>query len=467
MIRPVKGLEPSLYECLAATFHQDYPKEKLGIFFCVTDRRDSAFPVLQQLLKDFPNFDARILVEEEDPELQEDADVRLGPNPKIRNMSRAYRESKGDIVWIIDCNVWVAKGACSRMIDTLVGNRGIQNKFVHLLPLVVDTVGTPLPASAQHLAGSDDDGNSLRVGTSSTESQQIRKATDFDVMRDGGGRIEELFMSSAHAKFYTAINTVLIAPCIVGKSTMFRRSHLNSLTNGQGIDYFSENICEDHLIGDLLWKKPVPEELQGQKWGKHAMVFGDLAIQPMAGMSVREYIARRIRWLRVRKFTVTLATLVEPGTESYLCSLYGAFAMTTLPFFHERMDIPRTWTAFILLWLLSVSIWCFMDWTLYKKLHSGQSIEMDENTPSFAGALKGGKRRPFLTWLYAWLARETLAWPIWAWAVYGGATVAWRGKKFWVGMDMRVHEIRPVLDDRSALMGDGRSDHNSSKTRQD
>lgn len=468
VIRPIKGLEPSLYQCLAATFYQDYPKERLSISFCVSDRRDTALPVLHQLLNDFPDFDARILVEEEDPELQGTAaDERLGPNPKIRNMSRAYREAKGDIVWILDCNVWVAKGACGRMIDTLVGNRGIQNKLVHLLPLVVDTAGTPLPDSAHALLGSDAASSNLRVTTSSTESHQIRADTGFDIWKDGGGRIEELFMSSAHPKFYTAINTVLIAPCIVGKSTMFRRSHLDSLTHGQGIDYFSRNICEDHLIGDLLWKNAVPEEQRGEKWGKHAMVFGDLAIQPMAGMSVREYVARRIRWLRVRKFTVTLATLVEPGTESFLCSLYGAFAMTTVPFFHDRLDIPRTWTALAALWLFSVSIWCFMDWTLYKKLHSGASVEMDENTPSFARPPKRGKRRPFLTWFYAWLARESLAWPIWVWAVYGGVTVAWRGKKFWVGMDMKVHEITPILNDRSALMANGGSESHSSKARQD
>lgn len=350
------------------------------------------------------------------------------------------------------------------MIDTLVGNRGIQNKLVHLLPLVVDIAGTPLPEGAHALLGSGATSDNLRVTTSSTESHQVRADTGFDVWKDGGGRIEELFMSSAHPKFYTAINTVLIAPCIVGKSTMFRRSHLDSLTNGQGIDYFSQNICEDHLIGDLLWKNAVPGEQDGEKWGNHAMVFGDLAIQPMAGMSVREYVARRIRWLRVRKFTVTLATLVEPGTESFLCSLYGAFAMTTIPFFNDKLAIPQTWTALVALWFLSVSIWCFMDWTLYKKLHSGASIEMDENTPSFALPPKGGQRRPFLTWFYAWLARETLAWPIWAWAVYGGVTVAWRGKKFWVGMDMKVHEIQPVLDDRSSLMANGDS---PSKSRQD
>lgn len=249
-------------------------------------------------------------------------------------------------------------------------------------------------------------------------------------------------MSTAHAKFYTAINTVLVAPCAVGKSTMFRRSHLNHVTGEKnegsvGLDFFSQNICEDHLIGDLLWKSSVPEELAGEKMGKHACLFGDLAIQPMANMSLDEYWRRRVRWLRVRKFTVTLATLVEPGTESFLCSAYGAWAAASLPF----SPIAHTWVAFMLFWLLSITAWCAMDWTLYLKLHSGSSIDVDDDTPFFARAPKAGSRRPFVEWLFAWLGRETLAFPIWFWAIYGGATVEWRGKRFWVGMDMKVHEI--------------------------
>ena len=94
----------------------------------------------------------------------------------------------------------------------------------------------------------------------------------------------------------------------------------------------------------------------------------------MANMSLQKYWNRRVRWLRVRKFTVTLATLVEPGTESWLCSIYGAFAITTLPFFHTSLGIPQTWTAFAAVWLLSVSIWALADWTLHRKLHSADSV---------------------------------------------------------------------------------------------
>ncbi|PNS21194.1 hypothetical protein CAC42_3532 [Sphaceloma murrayae] len=439
IIRPVKGVEPNLYECLACTFRQDYPRRHLDIAFCVSDRNDPALPILEQLVNDFPDFDVRILVEDEDTLLQTSS---LGPNPKIRNMSRAYREAKGIIIWIIDCNVWVARGTLGRMIDTLQGARGTPAKFVHLLPLVIDVTTDQKTAEGEHLLSSGRDQGLTASSTSTCHHHMRPSMNSMSTTEFAGGRLEELFMSSSHAKFYTAINTVLIAPCIVGKSTMFRKSHLNALTENKGIDYFSENICEDHLIGDLLWKAKVPEELEGEKWDKHQMVFGDLAVQPMAGMGISEYVARRVRWLRVRKFTVMLATLVEPGTESFLCSLYGAFAASTLHF------IPSTWLSFALFWVLSVGTWCFIDWTLYRMLHSGTSIDTDEHTPIFARPRSDPTRRPFREWLWAWFGRELLAFPIWAWAIFGGATVTWRGKSFWVGLNMKVHQIGTVTKTR-------------------
>ena len=112
--------------------------------FCVPERSDPAFPILERLCNDFPDAHVQILVEEEDPLLLKDNNA-LGPNPKIRNMSRAYREAEGDIVWVLDCNVWVGKGVCGRLVDLLCGfgqdkhgNSKRKYKFVHQTPLTVD-----------------------------------------------------------------------------------------------------------------------------------------------------------------------------------------------------------------------------------------------------------------------------------------------------------------------------------------
>lgn len=374
----------------------------------------------------FPGFDAHILVEEEDPLLHGphgQAD-NLGPNPKVRNMSRAYREARGDIIWIVDANVWVSEGVAGRMVDKLCGfqpdgRRAKPFKFVHQLPLVVDL-------------SEPDDTNSW------------------------GGRLDEMFMATTHAKFYSAINTVGIAPCILGKSNMFRKSHLDTFTDpaqnpllkasasvrGRGIDFFSSYICEDHLIGELLWRSYLPG------FANHGLVFGDLAIQPTALMPVSDYVARRVRWLRVRKWTVLLATLIEPGVESLLCCGYFSFAVTTLSCF--RHLIPQTWTAMAAVWLMSVTIWMSFDRLASSLLLQCRSVDVNECTPSYArgvGRPGGVRSRPFGEWLMAWIGREVLALPIWTWAVLLGTTVVWRGKKFSVRMDMRVVEI-PTGEER-------------------
>lgn len=426
----------------------------MQVSFCLEDRDDPALPVVEKIIADFPHFNATVYFASEDPVLVADHRA-LGPNPKIRQVSRAYKEAKADIIWAIDCNVWVGAGVCGRMVDKLRGyGDGTVYKFAHQLPLVIETDTSATEEANRLLDISDADTHIVSTSTQLAETRPKKERNA--ILSIAGGRLEEMFMHSSHAKFYTAINTVSIAPCIVGKSNMYRKFHLDALTDGKGLDFFSHNICEDHLIGDLLWKRPVPEvarqtaeqdpllpkEKKGKKWGNHGLILGDLAVQPMANMSLWEYIARRARWLRVRKYTVLLATLVEPGTESFLNSLYGAYAVTTLPWFHETLGVPQSWTFFAFFWLVSVSCWAVFDYTQYQLLHSGLSIEQDENTPAFARPPKLGKsKRVFKEWLAGWLGRESLAFPIWFWAVVCGTGVVWRGKKLWVGSDMVVHEM--------------------------
>ncbi|KAL9592781.1 MAG: hypothetical protein Q9179_006372 [Wetmoreana sp. 5 TL-2023] len=454
VIRPVKGIEPRLYDCLAATFHQTYPISRLTIFFCVSSRDDPAVPILERLLYDFSTYDVRLLVEDEDPNLAgRNGDTHnLGPNPKIRNMSRAYREAKGDIVWIVDCNVWVDRFVAGRLVDLLYGftpsSYGRKYKFVHQLPIAVDV------SDLSH----DRPQSKPIISVSSTSQLSIGslKRSYF------GGLLEEMFLSTSHAKFYTAISAVAVAPCTVGKSSMFRRPHLNAVTASDsdrdpGIDYFSENICEDHLIGDLLWKNAVPDEIcvsatkEGKvpdspswrnpsvaSWGNHGLLSHSFALQPTRQLSLDAYLARRTRWLRVRKFTVPAATFVEHGTESLFCSAYGALGLTSLPWCNEILKVPRTWSAFLMLWTISVIIWCLVDSQMWGLLQNSGVLDVGDDVPFW---VKRKKRKKWVEWLQAWLARELFAFPIWLWAVVGGVTVVWRGRRFWVGMDMKVHEI--------------------------
>ncbi|POR33782.1 Ceramide glucosyltransferase [Tolypocladium paradoxum] len=481
IIRPVKGLEPHLYDCIASTFQQDYPVDRVSIRLCLEDESDPAYGVLKKLVSDFPAFDAQILLESRDPALHgPDPYLNLGPNPKVRNVSRAYREAKGDIVWIIDCNVWVSNGVLGRMVDKLMGytadskDSATPYKFVHQMPLVVDIVDYLRPSSVvtqSLLASTSDAAPGAKMPTNAADDTLAR------VCRNGGGRLDEMFMATTHVKFYGAINAVGVAPCIVGKSNMFRKSHLDQVTNPSlspvrlkadgrptGVDYFSFNICEDHLIGDLLWRSRIPGFLN------HGIVWGDLVVQPMAGMSITAYAARRTRWLRARKFTVLAATLVEPGVESLVCCAYFAFALTTIPWFHENINIPQTWSTMGLIWTAAVLTWMYVDWTTFQLLHSGQTVEVNENTPQFSRGTSqpaGMPGRLFREWFLAWVGREVMALPIWTWAVLLGTTVNWRGKTFHVRLDTSVVDLTDGAPAKGSLTPELERARQSSKDRLD
>ncbi|OAA59220.1 ceramide glucosyltransferase [Niveomyces insectorum RCEF 264] len=99
VIRPVKGLEPELYACLASTFRQSYPPSRLSVALCVESRADPAWPVLARVVADHPHVDARIYVEAEDPRLH-------GPGAAAgRRLGRQRKEGVDvDNVVVVACH---------------------------------------------------------------------------------------------------------------------------------------------------------------------------------------------------------------------------------------------------------------------------------------------------------------------------------------------------------------------------
>lgn len=103
---------------------------------------------------------------------------------------------------------------------------------------------------------------------------------------DYGGRFEEMFMVIIYVKFYSVINIVGIVFCVVGKSNMFCKFYLECLIDfvwnffiffvdvvcGWGVDYFLFYICEDYLIGDLIFKL----KILGFK--NYGFVYGEVVI---------------------------------------------------------------------------------------------------------------------------------------------------------------------------------------------
>ncbi|KAF9904622.1 hypothetical protein EC991_002552 [Linnemannia zychae] len=344
IIRPLRGVDCNMQENLASSFCQDYPR--FEIIFSVAHSSDPAVDVVLDLMKKHPKVDARLIIGER----------VVGINPKINNMIRSYESAKYDILWVQDSNVYVDPGCMGRSVDKMM-QPGVG--LVHHLPVGVQ------PKSL-------------------------------------GSELELMFLDTVHAKMYLFINWTGLASCVVGKSSLYRRSDLDK---AGGLARFGKYMAEDNLVATEIFNMGY----------KHEMT-SDLAYQTLGSMTTSDYFLRRARWTRIRKYTVTAATIVEPFIEMIGCGLVASYGFNLL------------WqTHFLNFLAFHIVCWFLVDLSMYQAL-SGEKVEN----------LRG--------FLMAWSLRELAALPLFAYAV-AGSTVDWRDQTFVL---LRDATVRPLHSSPSA-----------------
>ncbi|KAJ3231912.1 hypothetical protein HDU77_000962, partial [Chytriomyces hyalinus] len=192
-------------------------------------------------------------------------ETNIGVNPKVNNMMSAYNAANHDIIWILDSNISVTPNTLGRAVDCLnQPNVGL----VHHIPIGVR------PESL-------------------------------------GPAVEQVFLNACHAKLYTMINKLRLTSCVIGKSNMFRKTYLERIG---GLAHYGKFMSEDNIIGQSMWDQGWRHEIPA-----------DVVYQPLGNLSLSDFLKRRARWTRIRKFTILVGTLVEPFSE---CFLNGAMDVT-------------------------------------------------------------------------------------------------------------------------------------------
>jgi len=107
ILKPIHGLDPQAFENFASFCRQDYPEYEL--LFCAGENDDPAIPVIQRLIRDFPNRSIRLLIGAEEQ----------GTSDKVNKLCRMAHEARHDILLVSDSDIRVAPDFLKKVVAPL------------------------------------------------------------------------------------------------------------------------------------------------------------------------------------------------------------------------------------------------------------------------------------------------------------------------------------------------------------
>jgi len=125
ILRPLCGLENHLEETLRSGFELQYPDFEL--LFCVTSPTDPVIGLVEDLIAQYPDVDARLLV----------GDDQVSGNPKLNNLVKGWREARSYWIVMSDSNVLLPRD----YIDALLSRWTVDTGLVSSPPVGVRPEG--------------------------------------------------------------------------------------------------------------------------------------------------------------------------------------------------------------------------------------------------------------------------------------------------------------------------------------
>ncbi len=273
---------------------------------------------------------------------------RVGLNPKVNNLAGLLRHARHEVIWISDSNTRVAPGTLRELV-------------AHLEQPGTGLVSSPFRGIA--FAGL-------------------------------GGALEALQLNTFVMGGVSAATRLLHAVCVVGKSMVLRRSTLGALG---GLPYLGRFLAEDQVCGQEV-----------TRLGQRIVLTGRPVENVLGRLSVRAFLARHLRWAKIRRRMNPLAYAGELILNPVFLSVCGALAVRNLP------------SVALVLSALCVK--------------SG----LDAAAERAAGIARPLVAYPFLT-----LAKDLLTGLVWV-APFVTTRLTWRGRSFDIGARTLLRTRRPA-----------------------
>lgn len=107
ILKPLKGMDPQLYEALRSHCRQDYPEYEM--IFGVSDANDPALALVSKLQKEFPHTTIQCIV----------CDKKLGANTKVSNLAQMLPAARYDYLIVNDSDICVSPDYLQKVIRPL------------------------------------------------------------------------------------------------------------------------------------------------------------------------------------------------------------------------------------------------------------------------------------------------------------------------------------------------------------
>jgi ceramide glucosyltransferase len=179
VLKPVRGVDFGSYENFLSFCRQDYPE--FEILFAVSDDRDPAVPLIQQIISEFSDRRIRLLVGAE----------HLGANRKVNKLARLAREAQHDVLVLTDGDVRVGPNYLRNVVAPLAERRtGAVTSFYRAiaeknLGAELEAIGASSDFFAGVLMAEWTEGISFALGASiATTREWLKKIGGFEVLAD-------------------------------------------------------------------------------------------------------------------------------------------------------------------------------------------------------------------------------------------------------------------------------------------